>query len=525
MTTYPWLALRGRKFYLRAPVPQDIRETFGKAEITKSLRTSDRKEAIARLWKEAAIVQATFESHRRALARLHQPPLAELTDAQIKAIGDAYYANLLEEDESVRLEGFEGRDFDEDAGWLDVLDGVNRQEFARGQLSVFMTDEAEDALASDPFNLRLADNSPSWPKLIRAIYAATIEAAKARRLRNAGDVIETPKPPSTPAAASSKPTLDEAKDFYIKEKITGNEFARRKRVVRIDAMMKNIEKALGTIPALPDWTVDDAYKVRDYLLTKPKANGKSTLSPASVRRGLNDIKGVFSLYKQKKMRALENPFSGLDLPAALREAMSDMEARHPLPEDVVEATRTLILERSGPDLKLIWRLLQGTGCRLGEVTGLRVTDVEVTGGTPHLKLIPHEMRRLKNASSRRNVPLVGDALEAAKDALRRAGSSAYLFPRYATAAGPNSASQSLMKWLRQVSSDPLHTVHSLRHNMADWCDLAGVNPNEKAAILGHMKPGASEKHYGSEAVRLIQTAKAMDMVRRMLAEASLKAAM
>nr|WP_186363414.1 DUF6538 domain-containing protein [Rhizobium sp. ACO-34A] len=43
VTVYPWLALRNRTYYLRAPVPADIREAMGKAEIWKSLRTQDRK--------------------------------------------------------------------------------------------------------------------------------------------------------------------------------------------------------------------------------------------------------------------------------------------------------------------------------------------------------------------------------------------------------------------------------------------------------------------------------------------------
>ncbi|AXV16493.1 hypothetical protein CYG48_12825 [Neorhizobium sp. SOG26] len=66
-----------------------------------------------------------------------------------------------------------------------------------------------------------------------------------------------------------------------------------------------------------------------------------------------------------------------------------------------------------------------------------------------------------------------------------------------------------MKWLRKVSTDPLHAVHSLRHNMADRCDLPGVHPTDKAAILGHLAGGASEKHYGSSAVKLVSVTRAM----------------
>lgn len=507
MTTYPWLALRGRTYYLRAPVPLDIQKTFGKAEIWKSLRTQERKLAVDRLRKESAVVLATFEAHRRDQIRLAEPPLEVLSEAQLKAAGDAYFVHLLEEDDDIRESGFDGRDFDNEADWLEALDEINRGEFARGQLSSFIMGEAREVLTWENVNLKLADKSPSWPKLVRAIYAATIKANDAKRQRNTGAVIETPKPPAAPPQAPAKPTLQDAVDFYIKERISGSEFAQRKRKVRIEAMMNDIKAALKTTPALTDWTIDNAYTLRDFLLTKPNSKGELR-KPSTVRRELNDVKGIFSLYRDKKLRSMDNPFDRLGLPKDL-EINIDKEDRDPLPEAVITATRDIILKKANPDLKVIWRLLEGTGCRLAEITGLRVQDIQIDGETPHLKIVNHEKRRLKNASSKRDVPLVGDALAAAKEALKLAGEGTYAFARYSGDTGPNTASASLMKWLRGVSSNPLHVVHSLRHNMADRCDLAGVHPTDKAAILGHLNTGASEKHYGSTAVKLVTLSRVM----------------
>lgn len=501
MTIYPWLALRNRTYYLRAPVPADLRDSLGKAEIWKSLRTQDRRIAIDRLRQESAEVATVFELHRRKQAKLLEPPLAELTEAQLKAVGDAYFVHLLEEDEETRESGFEGRDFDEDAEWLEVLDAENRHEFARGKISEFMLDEAAEVLSWDNVDLRLVDDSPSWLKVVRAIYAARIKADQVRRQRNAGDVVETPKPVVIAMEQPPKPTLEDAKDFYITERVSGSEFAQKKRKTRLAAMMRQVGDALGEIPALPDWTVDHAYKVRDFLLSK------KGIKPATVRRDLNDLKGVFSLYKDKKLRGMDNPFAGLELPKKL---VSDKEARDALPAAVVSATRTLIIEKANPDLRAIWRLLEGTGCRLAEVTGLRVQDIVIDGETPHIKIVAHSARQLKNGSSKRDVPLVGDALSVAQEIVTKADKNVYAFPRYSGPTGPNTASQSLMKWLRKVSDDPLHAVHSLRHNMADRCDLAEVHPTDKAAILGHLNSGASEKHYGSEAVRRVRLTRAME---------------
>lgn len=500
MTVYPWLTLRNRTYYLRAPVPADLQASLGKTQIWKSLGTQDRRLAIEVLRRESAVVSELFKKQRLRLAQLAMPPLEELSEAQLKIIGDAYFAHLLDEDDDQRLSGFEGDDFDNVVEWLEVLDKENRDEFARGQISPFMRDEAAEVLSWEGINLRLADRSPSWPRLVRAIYAARIKADQVKRQRNAGDVVETPKPVIIAMEQPPKPTLEDAKRFYIIERVSGSDFAQKKRKNRLDAIMRTVETALGEVPLLLDFTVDHAYKVRDHML------GKGTLKPSSVRRELNDLKGIFSLYKDKKLRSMDNPFAGLDLP---KSAVSDKDARHPLPVEVLAATRAMVLEKANPDLRLIWRLLEGTGCRLAEITGLRRQDIVLDADSPYLSIRPHEGRRLKNAASKRDVPLVGDALTAAEEAHRASEGSAHAFARYSGSTGPNTASQSLMKWLRKISDNPLHAIHSLRHNIADRCDLAYIHPTDKAAILGHLNTGTSEKHYGSEAAKRIVLARAM----------------
>ncbi len=504
MAIYPWLTLRGRTYYLRAPVPADIRGSFGKAEIWKSLHTQDRRTAIDRLRQESAEITDLFEVARRRQAKQLEPALEDFNEGQLKSIHDAYFVHLLEEDDETREGGFEGRDFDEDAEWLEALDADNRHDFARGGISHFMLDEAAEVLTWSNVDLRLSETSASWVKVVREIYKARIKADEVRRQRNTGAVVETPKaPPAAPKPAEKeKPTLEDAKGFYITERVSGSEFAQKKRKTRLEAMMRQVKEALGgEIPALPDWTIDHAYKVRDYLLSK------EGIKPSTVQRDLNDLKGVFSLYKDKKLRSMDNPFARLELPNSL---VPDKEVRVPLPDEVVTGTRKLILDRANPDLKTIWRLLEGTGCRMAEITGLRVSDIVVDGDTPHLKIVAHKGRRLKNASSKRDVPLVGDALAAAREVVTGADTNLFAFPRYSGPTGPNTASQSLMKWLRKISTDPLHVVHSLRHNMADRCDLAGVHPTDKEAILGHLKVGASEKHYGSDAVKRVRLKRAME---------------
>ncbi len=120
MTIYPWLTLRNRTYYLRAPVPADIRKSLGKDQIWKSLGTQDRRQAVEKLRIESAAVKKIFYNERRRQAGLNEPPLEELSEAQIKIVGDIYFAHLLDEDEERWLSGFEGDDFDSAASDLVV---------------------------------------------------------------------------------------------------------------------------------------------------------------------------------------------------------------------------------------------------------------------------------------------------------------------------------------------------------------------------------------------------------------------
>ena len=501
MSTYPWLTQRNGTYYLRAAVPNDIQESVGASEIWRSLRTKDKRVAVDRLRVKSAEIVSLFSKHRESLQRFASNIRNELTDDELQTIEDTYFAHIVEEDEELRLEGLNERNFNKRVYDLSWLGEMQKSDYARGKMPEYVLSEAEEVLQWDGIEINLSPKSPSWPKLVRRIFEATLRASSVIRQRNEGEVIKTPPWPSEISSTQVKPTLEDAKNFYIAENVSGSEFFQKKRKQRLEALMRRVAEALGEVPALPDWTIDDAYKLRDSLLAK------GTLKPTSVRRELNDIKGIFSLYKKRRLPSMDNPFAGLELP---KSAISDKEVRSPLPEAVIDEVSALIRENANPDLKLIWRLLVGTGCRLGEITGLRVQDIVIDDELPHLKIVEHEARRLKNSSSRREIPLVGDALKAAQEAVRGTAAVPFAFPRYSGDKGPNAASQTLIKWIRKVTEDKRHVVHSLRHNMADRLDAAGVHPNDKYAILGHLTGGSSERYYGSVVARRRVLARAME---------------
>lgn len=334
----------------------------------------------------------------------------------------------------------------------------------------------------------------------RAVIAETIEASGEAPPKVIAAVMDpNNRHPDNPLPGH---TLEDARKPYIAEKLGGGQCdEHREALARVERVMQRVSEALGddarTRP-LDRLKREDARKVRDHMLKSPKKGG-GVLSPATVKRELKTLSAVINFgLKEFDLVAAVNPFDSLPVAGASGSAaVPDADKRDPLPAAVVQA----MTSRLAGDLRLIWRILAGTGCRLGEVTGLRSEDVNLSDPIPHIRVTWHEGRRLKTKASIRSVPLVGDPLAAATEALSGRPSGGPLFPRYATPRGADGASAALMKHLRKVTPNPKHVVHSLRHGMKDALRLAGVEKTVQDLVLGHASPSIGET-YGGEGVRL-----------------------
>jgi len=316
----------------------------------------------------------------------------------------------------------------------------------------------------------------------------------------------------TAPPAAPEWTLEDARTLYLRERMQGEpEEDRRRAGVRSRRFVAMVREALGgRDPVLVDLTREDARNVRDHMLDRLKTDG-TKISPASVARDLNGLRAIinFAATEIPLPATFQNPFNKLPVKAA-RGKSTEGSKRDPLPPAILKEARERILGSAKQPLPLIWRLLEGTGCRLAEITGLRVQDVDVSSDLPHVRITWHEGRRIKTDASARSVPLIGDALEAAKEAIKAAGSGPVLFPSYARPRGSDAASAALNKHIRRVSKDPKHVVHSLRHNMKDRLRLAEVAQIEQDLILGHALEGIGNRTYGGESARLRATTRAME---------------
>ena len=103
MAKNPWLTQRNNTFYLRAPVPKDIQDSFGKREVTYSLGTKDRREANRKIIKEAKKVSDLFEAHRNHVAQSTRPVakalvIERLSPSEISAWTDRHYQQVIDDE-------------------------------------------------------------------------------------------------------------------------------------------------------------------------------------------------------------------------------------------------------------------------------------------------------------------------------------------------------------------------------------------------------------------------------------------
>ncbi|MEM5469454.1 site-specific integrase [Celeribacter marinus] len=284
-----------------------------------------------------------------------------------------------------------------------------------------------------------------------------------------------------------QPTITDAFKFYLEENPASTPEKRKKQEQRFQRSERNLISATGGDKFISEITREDARKWRD--------NRKTTgVSASTIIREKNDISTVINTAISELDAGGDNAFKGLKMPKADAQRRQD---RTPLPLEVIAGVyQSLTTARH--KLSLIWTLLDFTGARPSEIRQLIASEFHIDVDVPHLIIAEREGRTLKTSWSNRSVPLVGRALEAAKEALRGVDDpSAPVFPHYASEGGMDRLSASLNKRIRELSGNPKHTTYSLRHNMSDRLRDAETFEATQKAILGHVIEKGEGANYGT----------------------------
>tara|TARA_Y100001934_G_C12278037_1_gene738417 strand:+ start:382 stop:1119 length:738 start_codon:yes stop_codon:yes gene_type:complete len=237
---------------------------------------------------------------------------------------------------------------------------------------------------------------------------------------------------------SSAPRLSEVRDLYVEAKKTG----------RAETFVQSVDRAVAKLILI-------AGDKPIALYTRKEAN---TLRDEMAYQGLSKapIKQLFSVIRASTNFAVRElgldeirTFSAIYLgqergvQAVKRKTFTDKQRL-----EIVQECK-----RINDEPRWIIALISDTGIRLSEALGALKIDIVLDGASPHLIVNSHPWRRLKTYSSERKVPLVGNALWAAKRAYELS-SGPFLFPKYSSEQGckSNSASAALNKWLSSLHS-------------------------------------------------------------------------
>ncbi|QTN36796.1 site-specific integrase [Cognatishimia activa] len=552
MPRHTRLALRNGVYYHRAAVPKDIVQTYGKREESISLRTKDPKEALRKIKVVAVEVDERFDAHRRYLAAMERPALAELTAAQIAHIKQIYFAYILEEDEQERLEGFDEFSVDENGTltWhserpelprkafeehqddSEMLSSLTKRDYARGRLDEFIRGEAEEVLTWEGVSLRLDKDSPSWRVLGRALQEAIIEAHSAIKGRDDGEVIQTPNVApndlSRSPTSGSLPLFSQASQQFIEERSQSSWTERTK--LDFQAQLRNFQEAVGDKP-LDQYSKRDGRAFKSILQKlpanwrkKPKLKSKSIEAAAELasKAGLSPMNATTA---NKIMGRVSNfwtwadhnyfddkgpePLKGMafKIQVSARDRRSPFEITQlnsifasPIYKGHVSSRKwnepgTFV----DPASSRYWAFLISlfSGAREGEIFHLLTSNIEVRDGV-NVMVIEEgdDGKRVKTSSSKRTIPIHSQLerlglIRLVED--RRSAGHETLFHDCEDKTAER-AKDNFSKWCSrfleaQGVKSPLHVFHSLRHNFEDGCRAGGVEPYLMDALQGHAESG------------------------------------
>jgi len=228
---------------------------------------------------------------------------------------------------------------------------------------------------------------------------------------------------------------------------------------------------------------------------------KDALATGSIRRMLNTVQAVMATYIRENELTRSNPFARLSIK---NEGADEDEA---VPYTAAElATLIAAARRKDDDRRWLVAMIADTGARLSEIAGLALTDIKLDADIPHIIIQPHTWRSLKTDKSKRTVPLVANALWAAQRVKSIASQGqVFAFPRYTkTKTGTNggSASATINAWIKGREVQLNHTVHELRHTMADRLRNVQCPADVRLAIGGWNRPGEGENYGDGYALRV-----------------------
>lgn len=186
-----------------------------------------------------------------------------------------------------------------------------------------------------------------------------------------------------------KPTVGDLRDLYLStHKKRDDPKFRKLTDIAFDGLI-----AVAGDRDLSSFTREDA---RLYIAAQLDKGNKT----GTVRRRLNTFVAAWAAYSREAATDLRNPFERL----AIAGEGDDRAERKPFSADDLAALAQAC-RAADDDPRWLFALMIDTGARIGEIAGLALDDLRLSGAVPYVVIQAHPWRSLKTTNSAREVPL------------------------------------------------------------------------------------------------------------------------
>lgn len=227
------------------------------------------------------------------------------------------------------------------------------------------------------------------------------------------------------------------------------------------------------------------------------------LSTLTVKKALGFVNKQTREYLTIYHQEITNPFAS----AKVRNIGKDSIQKHVFDNSDLLKIAKAVREDTGNPPALIAGLQFNTGARVGEIGGLKLTDIDLSNDIPSIRIRESSNRGIKTKASSRYIPLTGISLEVAKAVITNTKEGQeYAFDRYNKNGSYSAANcqQAVNKWLRSIVAQG--TSHSFRHSLNDRLLDAGNTKLEIDSIFGWQSAGMIQNYGRSNALNRLQVA-------------------
>jgi integrase len=510
---------RSGTYRLRLAIPNRLRDTtqrlYGcRAELIENLHTKHPREAKQRAPEADARLRAKLAAAEAAL----RGEKASLTDRQVAALAGIWYRRQLAE---------HGDNPGSDPeSWELVLDGLLDQiediSGDGGPPEDYVTAlrlrqrDRDDAAALLAEHGLLADPE-AIERVGRALLDAKVFAAKTLARRARGDWQLDPNASRFPPASDVSPVVSPpgtANHTCTMDALLGGwaaDHGYRMDVKPEPRPLYDRRRTLERLAAFLGHRDAGAISKADAVRWKEDMQ-KRGLHAASIRNDVSEMSAIWRWGITNGKLRDANPFQGISPPKAKRRSRAVRPFTNKEGAAILEAARG---ERGS--LRWLPWVLCLTGARLSEIAQATRADGTTIDGVPVIRITDEtdgedgEARSLKNAGSRRHVPLhpaliAEGFLAYVNDLPARSSLWPDIQPRNLFGSRGATAGKRLGYWLRAlgITDREISPAHSWRHWFIDACRAAQLHPEIRSALTGHSARRDESANYGAGMGSFIQ---------------------